>query len=340
MPEYNDDRDRPAGDADLVAHLMRAAGRRIEPPNAAYGRVLAAATESWERKVQRRRLVRGSAFAAASIAVISAVLALLPNLQRAPVALVGHIDRVLGVCEIRRDEGWTAATAGAVELAAGQRIRTHGASRAGILLAGDISLRLADRTEVLLESSSRVRVLAGMIYVDTGAVAPSSHPRIQIVTPAGVAADYGTQFEVRYLEGAFRVRVREGRVAIDPRDAASLGTVAGDEITIRSGAVERQHIAATDAQWQWVQALAPKPRIDGQSVSFFLAWVTRETGKQVRFAGPEVTRKADTTILHGDIGNVAPLEALALMLATTDLEHVILDDGTILVRLRGSQLQR
>jgi hypothetical protein len=340
MPEYNDDLDRPADDADLVAHLMRAAGRRIEPPGAAYGRVLAAATESWERKVQRRRLVRGSAVAAASIAVVSAVLALLANLQRAPVALVGHIDRVLGVCEIRRDEGWTAVTAKAVRLAAGQRLRTLGDSRAGILLASDISLRLADRTEVLFESPSRVRVLAGMIYVDTGAAAASAHPRIEIVTPAGVAADYGTQFEVRYLEGAFRVRVREGRVAIDPRDAASLGTVAGDEVTIRAGVVERQRIAATDAQWQWVQSIAPQPVIDGQTVSFLLAWVTRETGKQVRFDGPEVMRKADTTILHGDIGNVAPLEALALMLTTTDLEHVILGDGTILVRLRGSQQQR
>lgn len=337
MAESNDDRARLADDADVVAHLMRAAGRRIEPPVAAYERVLAAATASWETKVQRRRWLRGSVAAAASIAVVSAVLVLLPNLQRAPVSPVGHVDRTIGACEIRRDNGWTALPAGAVDLGAGARIRTHDDGRAGILLAGAISLRLADRTEVLLESSSRVRVLAGKIYVDTGASAASEHPRIEVVTPAGVAADYGTQFEVRYIDEAFRVRVREGRVGIDPRDSASLSTIAGDDVTIRAGTVERLRIAATDAEWQWVQALAPKPDVDGRPVSFLLAWVARETGKQVRFDGPASGRKAETTILHGDIGTLAPLDALALMLATTDLEHAILDDGTILIRLRGSQ---
>lgn len=336
MPEYTDDRAKPADDADLVAHLMRSAGRRIEPPAAAYDRVLRAASATWERKVRQRRLLRVSAAAAASIAVISAVVALLTDLHRAPVALVGHVDRVTGECEIRRDNDWT-TVAGAVDLRAGQRIRTHSESRAGILLAGDVSLRLADRTEILLESASRVRVLAGKIYVDTGVSAASVHPRIEVVTPAGVAADYGTQFEVRYVEGAFRVRVREGRVSIDPSDAASLGALAGDDVTIRAGAVQRQRIAATDAEWQWTQSVAPKPDIDGRPVSFLLAWVARETGKEVRFAEPGLVRKADTTILHGDIDDFAPLDALALMLATTDLEHAILDDGTILIRLRDSQ---
>ena len=336
MPEYSDHRDPPADDADLVAHLMRAAGRRIGPPPSAYDRVLSAATATWERKVRRRRLLRVSAAAAASIAVVSAVVALLTNLPRAPVALVGHVDRVTGECEIRRDNAWT-AVAGAADLGAGERIRTHAESRAGILLAGEVSLRLAERTEVLLESAARVRVLAGKIYVDTGVSAASAHPRIEVVTPAGVAADYGTQFEVRYVKGAFRVRVREGRVSIDPSDAAALGAVAGDDVTIRAGAIERQRIAATDAEWQWTQSIAPKPDIDGRPVSFLLDWVARETGKEVRFAEPALVRKANTTILHGDIGDLAPLDALALMLATTDLEHAILDDGTILIRLRDSQ---
>ncbi|HEV8332788.1 MAG TPA: FecR family protein [Steroidobacteraceae bacterium] len=336
MPEFIDDRDRPADETDLVAHLMRAAGRRIEPPAATYERVLAAATASWETKVRRRRWLRGSVAVAASIAIVSAVLVLLANPQRAPATLVGHVDRVVGAFEVRRDDGWTALSA-AADLGAGERIRTHGDSRAGILLAGEISLRLADRTEVLLESSSRLRVLAGKIYVDTGASAARAHPRIEVVTAAGVAADYGTQFEVRYIEGAFRVRVREGQVGIDPADSASLRTVAGDDVIIRAGSVERLRIVAADEEWQWVESIAPKPAIDGRPLSFLLAWVARETGRQVRFDGPASSRKADTTILHGDIGTLAPLDALGVMLATTDLEHAILDDGTILIRLRGSQ---
>jgi ferric-dicitrate binding protein FerR (iron transport regulator) len=337
MPESNDERARVAADADIVAQLMRAAGRRVEPPAAAYERVLAAATASWDAKVQRRRWLRGSVAAAASIALVSAVLTLFVEPQHAPAALVGHIDRVIGECEIWRGDRWTVASPGAAELGAGQRIRTQHDSRAGIVLAGDVSLRLADRTEVLLDSPSRVRVLTGKVYVDTGSSAASARPRIEVITPAGAAIDLGTQFEVRYMQGAFRVRVREGRVAINPADSSSLSTVAGDDVTIRAGTVERLRIAATDAEWQWVQSIAPQPDIDGRAVSFLLAWVARETGKQVRFDGPVSARKADMTILHGDIGNVAPLDALALMLATTDLEHAILDDGTILIRLRGSQ---
>jgi hypothetical protein len=54
----------------------------------------------------------------------------------------------------------------------------------------------------------------------------------------------------------------------------------------------------------------------------------------VTFERPEIERKASSTILHGSIRNLAPLEALSVMLATTDLEYALPDDGTILIRLK------
>jgi hypothetical protein len=60
--------------------------------------------------------------------------------------------------------------------------------------------------------------------------------------------------------------------------------------------------------------------------------VSHETGQPLRYADPEAERKAATVILHGPIGSLAPLEALRVMLATTDLTYEILPDGTIEVR--------
>ena len=47
-----------------------------------------------------------------------------------------------------------------------------------------------------------------------------------------------------------------------------------------------------------------------------LAWVARETGKTIRFEKPELERKVQTTILHGNIRLLTPLDALGVMLAT------------------------
>ena len=56
----------------------------------------------------------------------------------------------------------------------------------------------------------------------------------------------------------------------------------------------------------------------------------------VRFADAEVERRASTTTLHGTIRSLAPLEALSVMLATTDLAHRLLPDGTILITSKPS----
>ena len=69
-------------------------------------------------------------------------------------------------------------------------------------------------------------------------------------------------------------------------------------------------------------------------LTVLLEWVARETGRVIQFDKPEIERKAGTTILHGNIRHLAPLEALEVMLATTDLEYALPDDGTILIRLK------
>ena len=99
------------------------------------------------------------------------------------------------------------------------------------------------------------------------------------------------------------------------------------------GGVTRSPIAATDMAWQWAETIAPAPDIDGQPASVLLTWVARETGRRLYYESAAVETRAAAVILHGNILHLAPLAALDVMLATTDLEYVLVGD-TMEVRTR------
>lgn len=90
-----------------------------------------------------------------------------------------------------------------------------------------------------------------------------------------------------------------------------------------------------DVYWEWVHAVAPVPLVDGRPLAVLLDWVARETGRPLRYASPTIREQAMNTVLHGRIRDLAPLEALEVMLATTDLDYALLADGTIEIRPRN-----
>ncbi len=321
---------------DGVAQLIRVAGRRAEPPAEAYEQTLAAAIATWDQ-VQSRRRRRWLATLAASVVLAIGVAFLVINLSPRTPPSIGHTDRIIGTVEVRSDSQreWSALREELQSLPPGTQLRTLAGSRAGIMLEPGVSLRLAEATEIVLESGSRLRVLTGKIYLDTGGARSTS--AIEVITEAGTATDIGTQFEVLYQGRDYRLRVREGRVLLR-RDAGEVDGRAGDQLTIRAGgALERSHVGQDDPDWDWVESLAPAPDINQQPVTVLLTWVARETGRAVRFATPDIERKAGTTILHGNIRHLLPLEALSVMLATTDLEYALPDEATILIRLKDIQ---
>lgn len=338
MTDPHDHTTEAANGPDTVAQLIRSAGRRAGPPAAAYQRTLAAATATWQAKVRRRRRQRVFGAIAASLVLASTATLLATRLPREPAPIVGRTDRIIGTVELQTDGNWEALRNEVQSLAAGSHMRTRAGSRAGVVLASGVSVRLAEASDVVLESGSRVRVLTGKIYLDTGthyrASVASAARRIEVITPVGTASDIGTQFEVQYRDEAYRLRVREGRVSLN-RASGAIDSSAGEQLAIDvGGAVERTRIPAQTAEWEWVQSVAPAPDIDGQPVMVLLTWVARETGRSIRFDGPEARRRASTTILHGNIRHLGPLEALSVMLATTDLEHALRDDATILIRVK------
>lgn len=318
---------------DPLARLIHAAGRREAPPVQAYERALGTATEAWQEKVRRRRwrAVAGLGAGFATIVVAAGALLRSIDLEQPVAEPIANVVRVIGAVRVRvgDESAWTSLREDAGLLPSGSALRTQAASAAALRI-DDISVRIADDAEVVIESRSRLRLVRGKVYVDTGA--DSTGNRVLVMTDAGSVTDVGTQFEVQYREEKYRVRVREGEVLLQCGAQRRRGQ-AGEEIGIdRSGAVSIANVAPNDPDWRWVHVLATAPDIDDKPLTVLLAWVARETGAPVQYATPTVERKATTTILHGSIRHLAPLEALAVMLATTDLQHEVLADGTIMIK--------
>ncbi len=321
----------PGNGRDLVAALMRAAGRRKEPPADAYQRVLTAATVAFREKAAKRRtrLVMLSA-AAASVAAIAIALATQWSMPSAK-ADMATVARVVGSAELAVGVNWQPMARPGGALGKGDLLRTLAGGAVALVLDGGASLRLAAATEVQLGGPRRVLLLSGTIYLDnTGSVGTG----YEIETPVGTARDVGTQFELRVSDGVLRVRVREGSVDID-RAGLHLSGAAGEQLEIGAlGGVTRSSIATTDAEWQWAESIAPAPDIEGQPASVLLSWVARETGRQLHYESQAVESRAATVILHGNIRHLAPLAALDVMLATTDLEYALFGD-TMEIRIRS-----
>jgi ferric-dicitrate binding protein FerR (iron transport regulator) len=323
--------DAPQPTRDPLAALIHDAGRREAPPVQAYERTLRAVTNVWDHKVRRRRRYVLGAMAAGVAAFAVGATVLLESFDAPPQLSesAAQIARVIGDVRVRTHEGWSSVQEERGSLEVGAVLRTEPAS-AIALQSGAVSVRVAGNTEILLESRSRLRLKSGKVYLDAGA--GSAEGQMLVVSDAGSVAHVGTQFQVLYEDRRLQVQVREGRVMVHSGDWRR-HAVAGDEINIdSSGAISHTSLEADDSAWRWVESLALAPDIDDQPLSVLLTWVARETGRAVRYATPAIERKATTTILHGSIRSLEPLEALALMLATTDLRYEEHDDGTIMIK--------
>ena len=329
--------------ADVIARMLRAAGRRAGPPPGSHERIFAAAQQAWLQRLQarrRQRWTRGLA-AAASVAAlaITGLFVARSGLQSSESAApIARLERAIGVLEARIGprKDWAPLVDEAWLLAPGSSLRTGRGSRAGLLLAGGASLRLAESTEIEIAARDVILLRQGRLYVDSGTQAGTAQQRLTVETAAGSIADVGTQFEVSYAGEQLRVRIREGRVIVS-RDAQQIEGSAGEQLLAQRGAqFERTSLNRLDPEWSWIESVAPTPQADGRPMSVLLDWVARETGRPIRFESDALAARAARTILHGNIRHLAPLEALGVTLATVDLDYTVLQDGSILIRSRSA----
>lgn len=329
--ESNEDAGRRPRD-DALAQLIRQAGRRPEPPADAYRQVLQATTDVWTRKLRTRRRTRFAYALAASLLLALGAVGLVRHMT-APAhvpAQIATVDHGFGLIMLKApaDEGWRTLGEGDTRLDEGVRVRTGNDSGLGLRLSGGESLRLAQQTEVSIVSADRVHLDRGTAYLDTGR-AGASH--LEMYTPLGIIQHIGTQFEVTYTVNEMRLRVREGVVQLQSGDEVSRAE-AGTQVVIDfDGAVVESAITPYGAEWKWVQALAPMPDTDEQTLAAFLEWVTRETGRSIHFANRDLRVRANTIMLHGQTKRLMPMEALAVMLQTTDLQYTVTGESEILI---------
>jgi len=201
--------DPPGTSHDSLAHLIEAAGRRETPPTHAYERALAATTQAWQAKVRSRRLRIAASLAAgvASLGIATFVSLRSLDSNQNTVEPIANVARVIGAVAVRsaNSRDWTSLREGGPPLPTGAALRT-GAGSGAALQIGAVSVRIAERAEVVVESRSQLRLAHGKVYVDTGPDHGSG--RMSVVSDAGTLSDIGTQFEVQYQAGAYRVRVR------------------------------------------------------------------------------------------------------------------------------------
>lgn len=183
-----------------------------------------------------------------------------------------------------------------------------------------------------LDAGSRIRqvspavidLTAGAVYVDSAGA-----QRFEVRTPLATARDIGTQFEVRLLERAVRLRVRSGRVELTSGSRAVSGSEGTEIMWTAAGAVSRS-IAVYGGEWEWTASLAPPLRIEGMRLSTFLDRLAREQGWRVEYADAALASEASDIVLHGSLDGLAPHEAVGVIVATSSLHHRV-EDGRLFV---------
>jgi len=338
MNTHQENQDGTGPAEDSLARLIRMAGRRQEPPPEAREQVFAIASAAWQGKIRRRQRRRVSYAVAATVALVAVLIGVLQIGQGrygVPALDIAVTDLVAGTVEVKgtADATWRAIQGSGAALTEGTRIRTAEKSGLGLRLASGDSFRLNEQTELLFESSAQIHLLAGTVYLDSGS--DDSAAELEIRTPAGRVRHIGTQFELKYTREALRLRIREGQVVLS-YPVGEVQAQQGDELSIgRDGRLFMSTVDPYGSEWEWVQALAPMPGGDRRSLASLLNWVERETGREVHFARPDLEARAAETMLHGNSRRMVPMEALSVMLETTDFYYTVTGENEILIEEGG-----
>jgi hypothetical protein len=331
--EHRPDTQLPSGEPDKLAELLRAVGRRPEPPAEDRVRVFVASHAAWRQTVMARRRQRWSFALAAVVAVVAiGVVSLLPRDGIAP-DKVAELVRSIGGVEIFDEQArrWIVLRDGRTELVAGDRLRTDANGGLALRVNDAASFRVAATSELRLTSRGQIELLRGAVYAQN-----RGRDQLAVVTAFGRVVDIGTQFEVRVSAEALQTRVRSGAVRLVRSEQLSpLVCDAGQQLRVDSaGRIAISPFAPDDAYWDWTARLARAPAIEGLQLENFLVWVAEELGRSLRYANPNTAALARSVRLHGDVSTLTPLQALDTVLIGTSLWYALPDDGTILVMQR------
>jgi ferric-dicitrate binding protein FerR (iron transport regulator) len=334
------------GEEDALQDLLREMAPGAQPAPEVRERIRRAVAAEWraavaqaapspELSLARRRWQRPAMALAAGLAVAAVALGVIQSSPPAAPATVARITRIGGPVEAGGTGNWQPVAAGQ-SLAAGQEVVTGPTGKAALALPRGVTLRLDTNTRIALAGIDRIHVERGAVYLDAGA-RPEPASSVQIDSPFGSTRHLGTQYEVRVTPDDMQVSVREGRVELATADTTPTVAQAGEQLLVSpAGAVERIALDKHDPRWNWIGDVTPPFSIEDRRLSEFLAWVCRETGRELEFASPQVQATAEGIILRGSVAGLSPDDALAAVMATTELAYSE-DEGRLMI---SSSLQQ
>ncbi|MBT4160110.1 MAG: FecR domain-containing protein [Gammaproteobacteria bacterium] len=316
---------------EAISNLLQKVGPLETPPEDMTSRVHAAVEQTWQREVREQKQRRWFQYAA-GIAVVTASIYLGLTIQTGePNPPIAHLDS--------SSEGifWSAdgSTWQPLEdkpMTAGSWLRTD--NSASVSFAHGLNARINTDTSLQLINDSEVHLIEGTIYLDSYDK-PTDLP-FRVSTRFGTATDIGTQFIVNSGGTAWSVQVREGMVDVS-NDQMNQEVHAGEKITItQTGDAASTFVAPFDDSWRWAEATRPAFSIEGRNLVSYLKWVARETGRDLRFAGPDTEREASETLLHGSIDHLTASESLEYVLQSTDIRLIDGPENVIMVKTQIS----
>jgi hypothetical protein len=334
----SDHNHRIASLSEDVGRLVRIAGPRPTIPAENLARIQETLRPVWDQQVASHSSSRPRLLLAAVAALL--ILAIGVSLVtrtflRGGALSYGTAARLEGTVTT-----WTEGKAAASKviisgdsLETGQTLATAKEARAALQTTSGHSLRLDHDTRIVLLSEREVRLEQGAIYIDSGG--ENSQPEaMSVVTAIGTVTELGTQFEVRLSADTLTVRVREGQVEIGAEDL-EFQTAGDEEVIVSGGVVSRHPISSFDLTFDWTQRIAPAWELDGSRLGAFLDWVVREGGYTLEYSDTALEQEASRYVLNGEIEDLDPSQALAVVLPVVELTHR-LDEGILIIsRLNG-----
>lgn len=323
-------------ETDALEPLFRHAAAREKPPAGDELEIRKALYAEWS-VLTRRRKWRKRIFSLTAAASVVLATYLGFNLVSgpdpvAPARQLATLEKVVGNAYLKTvGDARTMKLAAAQALNTGQVATTSSGSRLAIRWQDGSSVRLDQNSKIHFTAQGAIELVSGRIYVDTQGAEDSTRA-LSILTPAGTVNHLGTQYITAVSGVATTLSVREGRVVLVVEDSA-IEASSGEQLRVdASGGQSREDIPTYGPIWQWAGEVSPDWNADGRTIADFLAWVSRESGRSIRYATPQLEELATHTVLHGDV-SMNPMQALTMMLQTSDLVPEI-SNGTIIVRSR------
>ncbi len=250
-----------------------------------------------------------------------------PSLATSGIVQGNVLERMPG------DAEWTPLRSIGAPIVPGTGLRTTDAGRLALTLTDGGSLRLDAGTALTIRTARSFELVRGSVYVDTGGAVVGDP--YSVTTRLGTVDEIGSQVEVAIADDTLRLRVRDGDIHVAIAAGTETSAATGEQLHIdAAGDVARSYLMPHDGEWTWVETLAGTPIVDGRPLTQFLDWVARETGRPIRYDSPLTETGVGTALLRGTAENLAPMEALDVMLSTTEFDYTLRWDGSIVITPR------